>query len=305
MEEIVKISGVSKKFGSHYAVKNIDMTINKGDIYGFIGRNGAGKTTLIRMIMGLAKNDGGTIKLFNSEDLINGRDKIGTIIENPGLFLNMSGFDNVKAQSIAMGLKKTNNELEEVLSLVGLDPKLKKKAKNYSLGMKQRLAIAVSLISSPELLILDEPTNGLDPEGIRSIRNLILKLNREKGITVLISSHILSELHKLATKYGIIDNGKMIDEFSAEELDEKTKDCFELIVKQNEIEKVENILKLKELKYSLNVETGRFLVYNILNNTEDLIIELFENKIIPLSYHTLNADLEDYFLKVIGGDSNE
>lgn len=304
MEEIVKISGISKKFGSQYAVKNIDMTIEKGDIYGFIGRNGAGKTTLIRMIMGLASNDSGTIKLFNSENILEGRDKIGTIIENPGLFLNMTCLDNVKAQAIAMGLKKTTKDFEEVLKLVGLDPKLKKKAKNYSLGMKQRLAIAVSLISSPELLILDEPTNGLDPEGIRSIRNLILKLNREHKITVLISSHILSELHKLATKFGIIDKGVMIDEFSAEELEEKTKDAFELVVKTKDIENVKIILASNKLEYNLNIEYGRFLIYNI-TDTENLIIEIFRSDIVPTSYHTLNADLEDYFLKVIGGDLSE
>lgn len=302
MEEVIKISGVSKKFEKKYAVQDLNMTINKGDIYGFIGRNGAGKTTLIRMIMGLASQDSGTITLFGSNDILSGRDKIGTIIENPGLFSNMTGYDNVKAQTIAMGLKKSRQELEDVLRLVGLDPKLRKKARNYSLGMKQRLAIAISLISSPEVLILDEPTNGLDPEGIRSIRNLILKLNREYRITVLISSHILSELHKLATKYGIIDKGIMIDEFSHDELEEKTRDSFELIVKNQDIEKAKNILNENSLEFSLNMENGRFLIYNILDNTEKLIVELFKNDIIPISYHNLNADLEDYFLKVIGGN---
>lgn len=305
MEEILKTIGLSKKFGKSYAVENLNMTINRGDIYGFIGRNGAGKTTLIRMVTGLANPNSGSIKLFGSDDLLKGRDRIGTIIENPGLFTNMTGLENLKAQSVGMGLNKSQNELEEFMALVGLNPKLTKKVKNYSLGMKQRLAIAISLIASPDLLILDEPTNGLDPEGIRSIRNLILKLNKERGITVLISSHILGELHKLATKYGIIDNGVLIDEFTAEDLDYKTRDAFEIIVKNEMIEKTENIIKNRNYEYVLNSEHGKFLIFSVIENTEEFIMELFENKIIPTSYHQLNADLEDYFLKVIGGKSNE
>lgn len=217
MNVILKTSHITKTYNHKPVVDDLSMTIRQGDIYGFIGKNGAGKTTLIRMIAGLAAPSSGSIELFGSSDLIKERAKIGTVIESPALFPNMTARENLIAQCHIANVKDLRT-VDEILELVGLHHTGKKKAKNFSLGMRQRLAIAIALIGDPKFLILDEPTNGLDPEGIKEIRDLILHLNQEKQITVLISSHILSELSKFATRYGIIHNGSLIEEFTEEEL---------------------------------------------------------------------------------------
>ena len=180
MDDILKVRGLTKMFGQNYAVNNVDMNIQRGDIYGFIGRNGAGKTTLIRILLGLCEKNSGEIELFGSSNLSEGRDKTGCIIENPALFPKMTAKDNIIAQSKAVGVKLSSSEIDDLLSVVGLESTGKKKAKDFSLGMKQRLSIALALVGNPEFLVLDEPTNGLDPEGIRDVRNLILRLNKEK-----------------------------------------------------------------------------------------------------------------------------
>lgn len=217
MDTVLKTTALTKVYNHKTVVNDLSMTIQKGDIYGFIGKNGAGKTTLIRMIAGLAAPTSGSISLFESDKLTAQRAKIGTVIESPALFPNMTARENLITQCKISNVKDLHT-VDEVLKLVGLSDTGKKKTKNFSLGMRQRLAIAVALIGEPEFLILDEPTNGLDPEGIKEIRELILTLNHKKGITVLISSHILSELSKFATRYGIIHNGCLIEEFTEEEL---------------------------------------------------------------------------------------
>ena len=213
MNAVLKTSQLTKTYSSKQVVKELSMTIQQGDIYGFIGKNGAGKTTLIRMIAGLATPSSGSIELFGSSDLVKERAKIGTVIESPALFPNMTARENLITQCRIANVKDLR-VVDETLELVGLS----NTGKNFSLGMRQRLAIAIALIGDPEFLILDEPTNGLDPEGIKEIRDLILHLNQKKHITVLISSHILSELSKFATRYGIIHNGSLIEEFTEEEL---------------------------------------------------------------------------------------
>lgn len=217
MNVILKTSHITKTYNHKPVVNDLSITIHQGDIYGFIGKNGAGKTTLIRMIAGLAAPSSGSIELFGSSNLIKERAKIGTVIEAPALFPNMTARENLIAQCHIANVKDLR-AVDEILELVGLHHTGKKKTKNFSLGMRQRLAIAIALIGDPKFLILDEPTNGLDPEGIKEIRDLILHLNQEKQITVLISSHILSELSKFATRYGIIHNGSLIEEFTEEEL---------------------------------------------------------------------------------------
>lgn len=219
MSVILRTNHVTKRYGSRPVVSDLSMTIHKGDIYGFIGKNGAGKTTLIRMITGLAAPSDGNMLLFGKPDLLEGRKKIGTVIESPAFYPGMTARENLTAQCRLQG--EDSAQVDEILALVGLDDTGKKKARNFSLGMRQRLAIAIALIGTPELLILDEPTNGLDPEGIKEIRELILKLNKEKDITVLISSHILGELSKFATRYGIIHQGRLIEEFTEDELWER------------------------------------------------------------------------------------
>lgn len=218
MEQVIlKTNHLTKRYGHRAVVENLSMTIYKGDIYGFIGKNGAGKTTLIRMVTGLATPSDGSIRLFGSGSLLEGRRRIGTVIEAPAFYPGMTAYENIIAFSKLQGLHDFSHA-EYLLELVGLSHTGKKKCRNFSLGMKQRLAIAIALIGDPELLILDEPTNGLDPEGMKEVRDLILKLNQEKGITVLVSSHILGELSKFATRYGIIHHGKLIDEFTEEDL---------------------------------------------------------------------------------------
>lgn len=219
METIIKTENLTKTFGYKTAVKNLNLTVNKGDIYGFIGKNGAGKTTAMRMITGLCFPTSGKIELFGGEDLDSARKKTGSLIEAPSLFKGCTAYENLKRFSYLTGA--TDEEIYNVLLLVGLADTGNKKVKFFSLGMKQRLGLAAALLGKPEMLILDEPVNGLDPEGIKFVRDLLLKLNREHGVTILISSHLLDELSKIATKYGIINDGVLVDEITAEALNEK------------------------------------------------------------------------------------
>lgn len=217
-EYILCTRGLSKEYDGRLAVNDLDLNLRKGDIYGLIGKNGAGKSTLLKMISGLSKQTCGTITF--SGDLLQGNNlnvPIGTLIERPGLISNMSAYDNLKMKKIFVN-EKEYNSIDELLKLVGLYNERNKLVKSFSVGMKQRLGIAMALVGKPSLMILDEPINGLDPQGIVDIRNLIIKLNVEMGISMIISSHMLSELSKVATKYGIINNGKLIKEFTNEEL---------------------------------------------------------------------------------------
>ena len=191
------------------AVNNVNMTIHKGDIYGFIGKNGAGKTTFKRLVLGTAFLTKGEIKLFGGEPFDKARRKIGSLIEAPGLYKNCTAYENLKQFSLIYG--GTDAEIKEILSLVGLAATGNKKAGKFSLGMRQRLGIAIALLGNPEFLVLDEPVNGLDPAGMKEVRDLILKLNHEKNITILISSHLLDELSKIVTRYGSINDGMLIE----------------------------------------------------------------------------------------------
>lgn len=300
MENILQVKNLTKMFGQNYAVNNVDINIQRGDIYGFIGRNGAGKTTLIRILLGLCEKNSGEIELFGSSNLSEGRDKTGCIIENPALFPKMTAKDNIIAQSKAVGVKLSSSEIDDLLSVVGLESTGKKKAKDFSLGMKQRLSIALALVGNPEFLVLDEPTNGLDPEGIRDVRNLILRLNKEKNITVLVSSHILGELHKLATRYGVIDKGRLIKEFTAKELDEKTEDGFEIKVKEDDVQSAEDFLKESNIDYSFDKEKCKFTISKN-ENSDEILKQITAKGLIPTSYGFKNVDLEDYFMELIGG----
>ena len=221
-EYVVEAINLNKKFKDTYAVSNIEMKIRKGDIYGFIGSNGAGKSTTLKMIAGLMFPTSGEIKLFGERRNAYTSQRVGSLIENAGIYPNLSAYDNMDILSTSMGLKN-KQKIIEILELVHLDPKSKKKAKKFSLGMKQRLGIAMALLGNPDLLILDEPINGLDPEGIREIREVILRLNEEKDMTIIISSHILGELSKVA---------RMIEELTAEQLEEKCRNYLSIIVKE-------------------------------------------------------------------------
>lgn len=236
MDTIIKTKDLTKNYGEKKAADLININVQKGDIYGLIGRNGAGKTTLLKMITGLIHQSSGGIEL-NFDDKSK-KNNIGILIESPGLMFEFDGKTNINLKMTALGIRRKGYE-EELLELVGLKG-VKKKVKEYSLGMKQRLGLALALIGDPELLILDEPSNGMDPQGMQDFRNLIQKLSKEKDITIIISSHILEELAKFATRFGIIDNGKMITEISVDELNKI--DADRIVIKTDKTDEVMDVL---------------------------------------------------------------
>lgn len=219
MEAIIQTHGITKLYGENYALKDVSVTINRGDIYGLIGGNGAGKTTLIRIIAGLVKPTSGHITLAGDTEpakLALRRSRMGCIVETPALYLNMTALDCMKATCLIFG--RSSNKASELLEIMGLSDVGSKRVGNFSLGMKQRLSLAQTMITEPEILILDEPTNGMDPYGISEIRKYLKHLAADKGVTILVSSHILSELQMLATRFGIIEHGVIIDQFAEGEL---------------------------------------------------------------------------------------
>ena len=300
MKSVLQTYGLTKKYGKEKAVNNVSLNIEKGDIYGLIGKNGAGKTTIMKIICGLISQDQGDIKLFESSDLKRGRKRIGATIEQPALYPYMTAKENLIYYNKLLGITDYSN-VKEVLSLVGLEDTGKKKTKSFSMGMKQRLSIAISLIGNPDFLILDEPTNGLDPLGIKQIRELLLKLNYENNITILISSHILGELDKITTKYGVIKNGALIDEFSAYELETSCEKCISLVV--NDPEKAAYIIKniIKSNDYEV-LEDGIINIYDLLDIPEEINKVLVENSVLVSSLTLKDSDIESYFIKMMGED---
>ena len=296
MESMLKTTNIVKKYGNRTVLKNINMNINKGDIYGFIGKNGAGKTTFMRVVLSLTPKDSGEVIYYDNKSINDIGLKVGSLIESPGLYKNASAYENMKRFSILY--EADESKINEILNMVGLENTGKRKAKDFSLGMRQRLGIAIALLGNPELLILDEPINGLDPEGIKEIRDVIVKLNKEKNITFLISSHLLDELSKIVTKYGIINNGELIEEISAKELNEKCKN--RLIIEVNDTEqalsKLVNIIPKEDIKVNNNsIEINSHIKESA--NINKLLVEsgIMVNAIYP------NLDsLEEYFMKRIG-----
>ena len=302
---VLKTYNITKKYGEQLAVDNVNMTIKKGDIYGFIGQNGAGKTTLIRLITGLIHKSSGEIELLgvNEENELNkARTMVGSLIESPSLYTNMTARENLEVSRLVRNIpgKKC---IDEVLELVGLKDVEKKKVKNFSLGMRQRLGIANALMGNPKLLILDEPINGLDPMGIVEIRELLKKINKEKDMTILISSHILSELSELATTYGIISNGKLIEEITAKQLSEKCRQYIDLKV-DNTARAV--ILLERELGISDYevLEDSNIKVFSNLDNVGEVNSLLSRSGIIVESISVKGENLEEYFMNKVGGVLN-
>lgn len=300
-EVVIKTYDLCKTYKDTEAVSHVNMTIYKGDIYGFIGRNGSGKSTTLKMITGIIFPSKGDIKLFGeSRNKFSSR-RIGSLIENAGLYPNLSAYDNMEIKAIAMGLKD-KKMIEELLTLVHLNSKSKKVVNKFSLGMKQRLGIAMALLGNPDLLILDEPINGLDPEGIREIREVIQYLNKTKKMTIIISSHILGELSKVATRYGIIRDGQMIEEISAKELDEKCRAYLSLKVDDvtRAIPILENELFITD--YAVH-ENNEIWVYDEIESAK--VNETLSNHNISISQMFYKKkDLESYFLEKIGGSDN-
>jgi ABC-2 type transport system ATP-binding protein len=304
-EIVLKTIGLSKKYHNTIAVNNVDMRIKQGDIYGLVGKNGAGKTTLIRMICGLTMPTSGEIELFN-ETSIDGlnkcRTRSGCIIETPSFFPYLSAEKNLEYYRIQRGIAEKDC-IKNVIKIVGLGDTGNKKFKNFSLGMKQRLGLALAIMASPDLLVLDEPINGLDPTGIVEFRDILLRLNKEKNTTIIISSHILSELAQLATTYGFINNGEFIEQISAKELNEKCKSC--LLMKVNNTEKASVIIEkqLGSTRYEV-INNNQIRLYEYLNTPEVVVEALVKNGVMLSTISQIGSNLESYFIDLVGGNEN-
>ncbi|MDU4890552.1 MAG: ATP-binding cassette domain-containing protein [Clostridium sp.] len=300
---ILKAVNLSKSYNKKCVLKNLNMNIKSGDIYGLIGKNGAGKTTLIRLITGLANVTSGDIEIFNADNdkaLTSERKRIGALIEMPAFYGDMTAYDNMELLRLQKGIPGKAC-IKEKLELVGLKAIQKKKVKDFSLGMKQKLGLAMALLGDPEFLILDEPTNGLDPMGIVYMRELLKRLNEEKGVTILISSHLLSELNQLATCYGILNNGELVEELTQKQLDEKCRKALE--VKTNDLKQtawvLENILKTTNYK----VLPGEVIrIYDYINDPGKVSTALAEAGIIIYQIGVSGDNLESYFMNLVGGN---
>lgn len=303
MKYVIKTSNLTKEYRKVKALDNVNLHVEKGSIYGLIGKNGAGKTTLIRVILGLQEPTYGTYSIygqsFKDKNIYETRERISALVERPSLFLNMSAKNNLIYQYKIIG-KPNLDGISELLELVNLKDTGNKKVMNFSLGMKQRLAIALALASNPDLLILDEPINGLDPEGIIDIRELILKLNQEKGITIIVSSHYLDELSKVATHYGFIDNGKIIKEISAKELREYLKK--KVLIKVSNVQEATWYLEKEKIEYEV-LNDNVICLYGKVNLAE-LILKLSKKKCLVSDIKEEDETLENYFLKVVGEEND-
>lgn len=301
-EYVLKTNQLSKTFKGHRALDRVNLSVRKGSIYGFIGQNGAGKSTLIRIVTGLAHPTGGSLELFGVSDekaLVKARKRIGSIIESPALFPHMTAEENLEANRILRGIPG-KDYIPRMLKQVGLQGTGNKKAKNFSLGMKQRLGLAIALLGDPEFIILDEPTNGLDPMGVIEMRELLKTLNRELGITIMISSHILSELHLMASHYGIIHQGRLLEQLTAEELDNK---CQQYIyIQVDDPGKAVAVIQndLGELDFEV-LQDGAIKVYSKMEEPSHISSALFSAGLKVRKFMPMGEDLESYFMKVIGG----
>ena len=302
MDYILQTNNICKNYGSAKVLQGITMNIPKGSIYGFVGRNGAGKTTLIRVVTGLHNPTSGEYSLYgisnSDKKILDIRKKTGAVVETPSIYLEENAKENLKLQCSLLGYG--TERIDEVLHLVGLSNTGKKRAKNFSLGMRQRLGIAMCLMSNPDFLFLDEPTNGLDPQGIIEIRELLLDLNRKHNITILISSHILDELSKLATHYGFIEKGKIIREMSSEELENSSKSYTKITV--SDIKIFSNVLDEMKLNYKIISETEA----NVFSDFKltPLVLTLHEKGCEVISMSENHEGLESYFVNLVGGEHN-
>lgn len=302
MDYIITTNDLTKQYGDKLAANKINLHVPRGKVYGLIGRNGAGKTTILKMLCGLSIPSSGSFSFNGKEgkELAAEMKKIGCLIENPGLYPNLSAYQNLKIKCIAMG-KSDPEYIKGLLELVGLGKVGKKSARNFSLGMKQRLGIALALAGDPEFIVLDEPINGLDPQGIVEMREIIARLSHERGITVIVSSHILDELHRVADSFGIIHDGRLVDELTAEELNFR---CGEYtIVKSNDSDELCKCLG--ELGYDkvTVAEHGEVYISNRVDEPAVLLRQLVEKGIAVSEFTLKQSTLEEYYLRKTGGAS--
>ena len=300
MDYILETRSLSKQYGHFKALDGMDMHIPKGAIYGLVGKNGAGKTTLIRLICGLQEPSSGSFTLYGTENrdkaIVRARRRMGAVVETPSLYPDMTAEENLKMQYRVLGLPSFEG-IGALLSLVGLENTGRKKARTFSLGMKQRLGIAVALAGDPDFLVLDEPVNGLDPQGIIEIRELILKLNRERQISVLISSHLLDELSRLATHYGFIDSGHMVREISAAELDIVCRKCVRLVV--SDVKPLGRVLDSMGIEYNILSPTQADVFARV--NLSGLVNALAKEDCELIAAQERDESLESYYVNLVGG----
>lgn len=303
MEYVLKVNSLSKKYKNFKALDGLTMKVPKGAIYGLVGKNGAGKTTLMRLICGLQEPTSGDFSLYeinnSQKEIMKSRRRMGAVIETPSIYMDLTAFDNLKEQYRILGIPSYDS-IPELLKLVGLEHTGNKKAKNFSLGMRQRLGIAIALAGDPDFLMLDEPVNGLDPQGIIEMRELILKLNRERQITVLISSHILDEMSRLATHYGFIDSGRMVKEISAEELEVDCRKCIRLEV--TNVQALACVLDKMKIAYNITSDTTADVFEKI--NVSKLSLALLKENCEVLSLKEREESLESYYISLVGGKKN-
>lgn len=302
-EILLETRNLSKHYGHHKAVDNVNMHIKKGAIYGFIGRNGAGKTTCLRMISGLSKPTSGEIELFDytGKDLEKVRTRIGCLIEAPGLYGNMTAYENLAIKCKLLGIKK-DGYIEDILKTVGLEDVGKKKTKHFSLGMKQRLGIGLALVGEPDLLVLDEPINGLDPQGIAEIRDTIQRLKKERNMTICISSHILEELSKIATDYGIIHNGSLLQELTRDELMRRCSERMEITLANPKLA-LPVLDEMGFVNYQV-VDKEHINIFERLDESAEVNMQLAKAGIMVRGISITSEELETYFLNLTGGAIN-
>ena len=297
MDYILETRQITKRFGRTLAVDHVDMHIRQGDIYGLIGKNGAGKTTLMRMMLSLCFPTSGEIYMFGERTDGKADMRVGSLIESPGIYKSFTAYENLKTFCVLYGIDTA--VIDPILRIVGLENTGSKKAGQFSLGMKQRLGIAISLLAEPQLIILDEPVNGLDPAGIKDIRDLIITLNREKGVTFIISSHLLDELSKMVTKYGIINNGCLIEELDAEELEQRG--SHRMIITTSDPVKSADLIAGVIPPQDIAINGDRLIITEHLNESARFNKLLVENGIWVSSLELKSESAEDYFMHVTGG----
>ena len=300
---LIETNGLTKRYGDRNVVDSVNMHIPEKAIYGFVGENGSGKTTIMRMLTGLANPTKGTYRISGvdnkNREIYKVREKISAIVEAPSLIPTFTARENMIYASLYLGLKITEEKMASVLKMVHLEDVGKKKVKDFSLGMKQRLGIAMALMNDPTILLLDEPLNGLDPQGIRELRNLMIELNQKQGISILVSSHILSELEKVATHYGFIKKGKLMEEISANELIEKCKKSLTLKVSNEEA--ALKVLKGLGCRDIQTLPSGEIKVFDKVE-TKDVIKALVLKNIDILHFNSSDKSVEDYYLNLVGGE---
>lgn len=303
MDYVLTTHALSKNYKNFKALNGLTMHVPKGAIYGFVGKNGAGKTTLIRLICGLQEPSSGEYVLYGVDNtdkkILKCRRRMGAVVETPSIYLNMSATDNLKAQYDIMGMP-SYDDIPDLLKLVGLENTGEKKARNFSLGMKQRLGIAIALVGNSDFLVLDEPINGLDPQGIVEVRELLLKLNREHQITILISSHILGELSKLATHYGFIDRGQVVKEISATQLEDTCGKATRIEVSDSTI--LARVLDEMQIEYKILSDTQADIFDKV--TITALTLALAKENCEVLSVQEREESLESYYLSLVGGEIN-